>query len=200
MCQHKSRCLMLAQSSSQGSRKTKTNKTIWNKNLFDCYFHRMTKYVHVALHWRHNGCDGVSNHQPDDSLLSRLFRRRWKKASKLRVTGLCAGNSPVTGEFPHKGPVTRKMYPFDDVIMRIDVNNSNNTGALWWRHNQHDGVSNQRRLYCLFTRLFRRRSNKTSKLRVIGSCDGNPLVAGGFPSQRASNAENVFIWWRHHAS
>ena len=40
-----------------------------------------------------------------------------KKTSKLRVTGLCAGNSPGTGEFPHKGPVTRKMFPFDDVIM-----------------------------------------------------------------------------------
>ena len=40
-----------------------------------------------------------------------------KKTSKLRVTGLCAGNSPGTGEFPHKWPVTRKMFPFDDVIM-----------------------------------------------------------------------------------
>ena len=29
-----------------------------------------------------------------------LFRCRSKKTSKLRVTGLCAGNSPVTGEFP----------------------------------------------------------------------------------------------------
>ena len=38
--------------------------------------------------------------------------------SKVRVTGLCAGNSPVTGEFPaHKWPVTREMFPFDDVIM-----------------------------------------------------------------------------------
>ena len=27
------------------------------------------------------------------------------------------GDSPMTGEFPHKGPVTRKMFPFDDVIM-----------------------------------------------------------------------------------
>ena len=33
-------------------------------------------------------------------LLNRLFRRRSKKTSKLRVTGLCAGNSPGTGEFP----------------------------------------------------------------------------------------------------
>ena len=44
-------------------------------------------------------------------------RRRSKKTSKLRVTGLCVGNSPVTVNSSHKGPVTRKMFPFDDVIM-----------------------------------------------------------------------------------
>ena len=38
---------------------------------------------------------------------------------------------------------------------------------------------------------------RTSKLRVTGLCEGNPMVTGGFPSQRASNAENVSIWWRH---
>ena len=53
-----------------------------------------------SLQWRHNGPDDVSNHQPHDCLLNRLFRHRPKKTSKLRVTGLCAGNSPVTGEFP----------------------------------------------------------------------------------------------------
>ena len=42
-----------------------------------------------------------------------------KKTSKLRVTGLCAGNSQVTGEFPNKWPVTRKMFPIDDVIKEI---------------------------------------------------------------------------------
>ena len=50
-------------------------------------------------------------------LLNRLLRRRSKKASKLRVAGLCEGNSPVTGEFPAQGPVTQKMLPFDDVIV-----------------------------------------------------------------------------------
>ena len=33
----------------------------------------------VALRWRHNGLDSVSNHQPHDCLLSRLFGRRFKK-------------------------------------------------------------------------------------------------------------------------
>ena len=53
-----------------------------------------------ASRWRHNGRDGFSNHQPHDCLLNRLFRRRSKKTPKLRVTGLCVGNSPGTGEFP----------------------------------------------------------------------------------------------------
>ena len=68
-----------------------------------------------SLLWRHNGRDGVSNHQPHDCLLNRLFRRGSKKTSKLRVTGLCAWNSP--GNSPHKWSVTRKILPFDDVIM-----------------------------------------------------------------------------------
>ena len=68
------------------------------------------------LQWRHNGRDSVSNHQPHDCLLNRLFRRRSKKTSKLRVTGLCAGNSPGTGEFPAQ--------------MASDAENA----SIWWRH------------------------------------------------------------------
>ena len=56
--------------------------------------------VVMPLRRRHNGRDGVSDHQPRDCLLNNLFGRRSKKTSKLRVTGLCAGNSPGTGEFP----------------------------------------------------------------------------------------------------
>ena len=46
-----------------------------------------------SLQWRHNGHDSVSNHQPHACLLQRLFRRRSKKTSKLRVTGLFVGTS-----------------------------------------------------------------------------------------------------------
>ena len=70
----------------------------------------------LSLQWRHNGCDGVLNHQPHHCLLSRLFRRRSMKTSKLRVTGLCAGNSPVTGEFPAQM-----------------ASNAENV-SIWWRH------------------------------------------------------------------
>ena len=61
-----------------------------------------------------------------------------------------------------------------------------------------DSVSNHQPHNCLLNRLFRRRSKKTSKLRVTGLCVGNSPVTGEFPAQMASNAENVSIWWRHH--
>ena len=94
-----------------------------------------------ALQGRHNERDGFSNHRRLDCLLNRMFMRRSKKTSKLRVTGLCEGKSP------HKGPVTRKIFSFDAVIMECA-----NRRDLW----------------------------------------------GEFSAQRASNAENVSIWWRHH--
>ena len=70
--------------------------------------------------------------------------------------------------------------------------------ALQWRHNEHRGVSNHQPHDCLLDRLFKRRSKNTSKLRVNGFCVGNSPVTGEFPAQRASNAQNVSIWWRHH--
>ena len=79
------------------------------------YLHWWRVYAN-SLQWRHNEPDRVSNHQPHDCLLNRLFRRRSKITSKLRVTGLCAGNSPMTGEFPAQ----RACYA---------GNNS-----IWWRH------------------------------------------------------------------
>ena len=71
----------------------------------------------IPLHWCHNDHDSVSYHQPHGYLLNRLFRRRSKKTSKFRVTGLCVGNSPGPVNSPHKGPVMRKMFPFHDVII-----------------------------------------------------------------------------------
>ena len=68
--------------------------------------HLKPENVPLALHlylisfkWRHRERDGVSNPQPHDCLLNRLFRCRPKKTSKLRVTGLCVGISQVTCEF-----------------------------------------------------------------------------------------------------
>ena len=89
---------------------------------------------------------------------------------------LCTYRCKITRWHPH----CRSQFHYNDVIY------------------EPDDVSNHQRLECLLNRLFMRRSNKTSKLRVTGLCEGNPSVTGGSPSQRASNAENVSIWWRHH--
>ena len=69
-----------------------------------------------SLQWRHNGRNNVSNHQTHDCLPNGLFRRISKKTSKLRVTGLWAGNSPGTGEFP----------------TQMASNTAN--VSTWWRH------------------------------------------------------------------
>ena len=71
------------------------------------------------LQWRHDERDDVSNHQPHDCLPNGLFRRRSKKTSKLRITGLCDGNSLVTGEFPAQRASNGEMFPFDDIIMPL---------------------------------------------------------------------------------
>ena len=162
-------------------RSTPWKKLKWNFNPNSNIF---TENNAFPLRWRHNGRDSVSNHQPHHCLLNRYML----KTSKLRVTGLCVGNSPVTGEFPaqmasnaeivsiwwrhhgeccfrcavplstvcvrvfvleyfnikhqssaslafvwgihrwsvnstHNWPVTRKMFPFDDVIMQHVVRN-----------------------------------------------------------------------------
>ena len=51
-----------------------------------------------------------------DCLLNRLFKRRSRKTSKLRATGLCAGNSQVTGEFPAQMASNAENF------------------SIWWRH------------------------------------------------------------------
>ena len=88
------------------------------------------------------------------------------------------------------------------LFRKVDYKKPYRSVSLQWRHNVHDGVLNHQLHDCLFNRLFRRRSKKTSKLRVTALCAGNSPVTGEIPAQRASNAENIFIddvplfWYR----
>ena len=81
---------------------------------------------------------------------------------------------------------------------QIPITRFNLINEPHWRHNKRDGVSNHQPHDCFLNCLFRRRSKKISKLCVTGLCKGNSPVTDEFPIQRASNAENVSIWWRHH--
>ena len=114
-------------------------RTYWNLFLRSLYWPYGKEELLVFSSQRHhNECSGFSTHRRLDCLLNRFFRRRSKKTSKLPVTGLCCviqaqikenikapHHWPLCGEVtgdrwiprPHKGPVTRKMFPFDDVIM-----------------------------------------------------------------------------------
>ena len=106
-----------------------------------------------------------------------------------------------------KKPKKQPRLFWTRVCMYMSPNLANNVSLhllvlghpLHWRHNGHDSVSNQQPHDCLLNRLFRLRSKKTSKLRVTGLCAGNSPETSEFPAQMASNAENVSIWWRHHA-
>ena len=73
---------------------------------------------YISLLWRHNGGECVSNHQPFDRVLNRLFALIKENIKAPRHWPLC-------GEFTW--PVTRKMFPFDDVIMYSFV-----TKSIYW--------------------------------------------------------------------
>ena len=128
-----------------------------------------------------------------------------------------SGNKPLTEPVLTKTPLARPLwvqvvslnnYPSAIYVTLRDIGKfdpyqattkyNKAQSALQWRHNGRDSVWNHQPHDCLLNCLFRRRSKKTSKLRVTGLCVGNSPGTGEFPAQMASNAENVSIWWRHH--
>ena len=144
----------------------------------------------VALHWRHNDHDGVSNHQPHGCLLNRLFRRRSKKTSKLRVTGLCVGNSPGPVNSPHKGPVTRKMFPFDDVIMGYKYRAGSVVTATW----ANISIVNDF-FYLPYTVFYTKTSSNGNIFHVTCPLCGDSIGHRWFPFTEVSDEELwCFLW------
>ena len=109
------------------------------KKLAQCQGNPSGGQARVSAHWRdpyslqwcYTERDGVSSYRPDDCLLNCLFRHMWKKTSKLRITGLCEGNSPVTGEFP-----TQRASNAKDV-------------SIWWCHHVQFSLIVQ--VFCFIT-------------------------------------------------
>ena len=151
----------------------------------------------ATLQWRHNQRDVVSNYRRLDCLLNHLFRPKSKKISKLHATGICVGNSPGTGEFPAQMASNAKNVPFDDVIMYRGLSYSflintklgcqiiSRCGAMI-----NVSWSFPTRILLGFSWHF--------EMTCKDTLSDNSPVTGEFPAQRASNAENVSIWWRHH--
>ena len=116
----------------------------WTQCMFSWYNNNALAGVGMVwLQWYHNGRDGVSNHQPDDCLLNRGSN----KISKLRATGLCRRIHRWPVNSSHKGPVARKMFPFDDVIIycrqwlpvrRVNCRpDCTESRQCFWRHDHH---------------------------------------------------------------
>ena len=91
-----------------------------------------------TLQWRHYGHGDVSNHQPHYCLLNHLFRRISKKITKIRITGLCARNSPVTSEFPSQ------------------MASNAEKASIWWHHHVVGHYQKQYWLWSLMHRCITR--------------------------------------------
>ena len=87
-----------------------------------------------------------------------------------------------------------QMHFLKRKCMNFDLNF---TEPLQWRHNGLPGVSNHQPRDCLLNRLFSDQRKLQKAPRHWPLC-GEFTGTGEFPAQRASNAENVSIWWRHH--
>ena len=107
---------------------TSTGKPLFSRNTpnTDVCGKRLMigRHFQMPLQWHHNEHNGVSDHQPHDCLPNRLFRRRSKKHQSSASLAFVQGihRWPVNSQ--HKGPVTRKIFPFDDVIMCIVIKES----------------------------------------------------------------------------
>ena len=119
----------------QGQSNPKTITRDLNQGVLHFWYKFGDSSLNGSLQWRHNGQDTVSNHQPHDCLLNCVFRRRSEKTSKLRVTGLCAGNSPGTGEFP------AQMASYAENV------------CIWWRHHGDNPSRGQARGWHMDTRI-----------------------------------------------
>ena len=78
----------------------------------------------MSLQWRHNEHDGVSNHQPHDCLLYIQAQMKENKHQRDASLAFVMGIHRWPVNSPHKGPVTRKMFPFEDVIVYYDSRGS----------------------------------------------------------------------------
>ena len=136
-----------------------------------------------TLLWCHVQFHGVTNH-----------------SNSTNSSTACSGSTSLPlGEGIHPWPmyyhrkgllVMRKVFTCHDVII---LKPQHPISSLQWRHDEHDSVSNHKPHACLLNRLFKAQIKENIKA---------PRhwwpVTSEFPAQRASNAENISIWWRHH--
>ena len=106
----------------------------------------------------------------------------------------CAGNLPVPGEFPAQRPVTRSFDVFFD--LRLNKRPSKQWQGWWFETlSRHYDVT----VMVLLSKVVSVVNSICVFMWTLNYGEFSVIyVTGGFPSERASNAENVSIWWHHH--
>ena len=103
--------------------------------------------------------------------------------------------SDVTwGSWPLRSPATR-CFIRDHFV---------NVPSQWETTLHCNAVSHWLCVYTKWSLVYSRvcsgwHQRKHQNSMLLAHCEGNPLMTGGFPSQRASNMESVSMAWRHHA-
>ena len=111
-----------------GLRLSCTNPSIWNLKKRGAYLYlKLMSFIEIIFdtqnvllfsHYSDVIVSSISSQIISLTIVySSVYSGADKKTSKLRVTALCAGNSPKTGEFPAQRASYAEMFPFDDVIM-----------------------------------------------------------------------------------
>ena len=127
------------------------------------------------------------------------------------------GNPLVTSGFPYKGSVMQNFL-FSLFLAWTSFRRISEL-MIWvaliqwysnWSSEYYTGKINSTyfediffQKYSIFTDADQRRHQSSTPLACATSlchCEGNSVVTGEFPAQRASDMENVSIWWRHHAA
>ena len=161
---------------------------IYRSWYYMCYcIHVPCRSFSNTLQWRHNEHNCVSNRQPHDCLLNRLFRRRSMKTSKPRATGLCVGNSPVTGEFPAQM-----------------ASNAENV-SIWWRHHEPVDVTKDVLVSCVAVIARSSSSSCLHSSHIVKSTDWRQCRTswtigkiGSWPEEYANTT--VTLYERHGVS
>ena len=107
------------------------------------------------------------------------------------LLAICAGNSPVPGEFPAQRPVTRSFNVFFDLRLN-NVLSKQSCG--WWLETDQD-----KKKWFFFSRKYIawRRHQMETLSELLALCEGNSSVTGEFPSQRPVTQNfDVFFYLR----
>ena len=134
-------------------------------------------YIHaIVLQWRQNGCDGVSNHRCLDCLLNCLFRRRSKRYQSSASLAFVRGIHRWPVDSPHKAPVTRKMLPFDDVIM-VGHNRASLESTKSDNHRTYFGpILAQHVMFAVSVQVVKIRTDKKRRQVSYQNCEMSKMI------------------------